>query len=47
MYHLTRPGMEPLHRAAQELSATPSILNAFLSRYSEFASLERSATRTE
>jgi len=39
-YTLTRPGMEALHAAAQELVATRAILQGFLSRFSEFVSLE-------
>ncbi len=40
-YELTRPGMEALHEAAQSLLETTSILDVFLSRYSEFVALGR------
>jgi PadR family transcriptional regulator PadR len=39
IYELTRPGMEELHASAQALLQTNSVLNAFLSRYSEFVAL--------
>jgi len=39
-YTLTRPGMEALHTASQELVATKAIIDVFLSRLSEFVTLE-------
>jgi len=39
IYELTRPGMEELHAASQALLQTNSVLNTFLSRYSEFVAL--------
>ncbi len=38
-YTLTRPGMEELHRAAHELLSSRSVIDAFLSRTSEFVAL--------
>ena len=43
-YTLTRPGMEALHASAQELLATTSILEVFLSRFSEFVALDPQRT---
>jgi poly-beta-hydroxybutyrate-responsive repressor len=40
MYSLTRAGMEVLHADARALATTQEILEHFLSRYQEFASLE-------
>lgn len=40
MYELTRTGMEVLHESAQALLETDEILGVFLSRYSEFVTLE-------
>ena len=40
MYELTRDGMELLHESAKALKATDDILSVFLSRYSEFVSLD-------
>ncbi len=40
MYEITRAGMEVLHESAQALVTTDKILSVFLSRYSEFVSLE-------
>lgn len=40
-YELTRAGMEDLHRRAKGLAGVRGILDVFLSRYGEFASLER------
>ena len=47
IYEITRKGMEHLHGAAAELEMTRSVVDRFLSRYSEFASLphERASTR--
>ena len=39
IYELTRAGMEELHEAAATLAATELVLDTFLSRYGEFASL--------
>ena len=44
-YELTRAGMEELHTCVAGLVATSEILDAFLSRYGEFVSLPRNATR--
>ena len=41
MYELTRAGMEELHLSAKALMATDEVLSVFLSRYSEFVSLDR------
>jgi poly-beta-hydroxybutyrate-responsive repressor len=38
-YELTSTGMEVLHESAKALEATDQILDAFLSRYSEFVAL--------
>jgi len=40
IYELTRTGMEELHRQAQALAGTDDLLRIFLSRYSEFVSLQ-------
>lgn len=45
-YELTRAGMEELHAQAKALTATRGALDAFLSRYGEFASLTGAASRT-
>jgi PadR family transcriptional regulator PadR len=45
-YTLTRPGMEALHAAAQDLVATRAILEVFLSRFAEFVALEPQRTGT-
>ena len=42
IYELTRGGMEALHVAAQSLATTNSIVEVFLSRYSEFVALDPS-----
>ncbi len=41
IYQLTRAGMEELHGAAKSLAAGRELLDVFISRYGEFASLER------
>ncbi len=41
MYELTRHGMEVLHESATALLQTDEILGMFLSRYSEFVTLDR------
>ena len=41
MYELTRRGMEVLHESATALLETDDILGMFLSRYSEFVTLDR------
>jgi poly-beta-hydroxybutyrate-responsive repressor len=46
MYELTRQGMELLHESAKALIATDEILGVFLSRYSEFVSLDDKRART-
>ncbi len=46
IYELTRPGMEALHVASQALLQTNTVLNAFLSRYSEFVALRSHDERT-
>ena len=46
VYELTRGGMTELNAYAKSLVETESALKAFLSRYSEFVSLERSGRRT-
>ena len=40
MYEMTRAGMETLHASAKDLKATSDVLDAFLSRYSEFVALD-------
>ena len=40
IYELTRAGREELHRAAKALAAGRRTLDAFLSRYGEFVSLD-------
>ena len=40
IYELTRAGREELHRAAKGLAAGRRTLDAFLSRYGEFVSLD-------
>ena len=39
-YELTRAGSEALHEHAKELVATAGLLDAFVSRYSEFVALQ-------
>lgn len=41
IYQLTRQGGEALHEQTKALAATSEILQAFLSRYSEFVALDR------
>lgn len=38
-YTLTRPGMEALHEAAQDLLGSRAVIDVFLSRMSEFVAL--------
>jgi DNA-binding PadR family transcriptional regulator len=44
-YELTRSGMEELHASVKGLIATSDILDAFLSRYGEFVSLQRGGSQ--
>jgi poly-beta-hydroxybutyrate-responsive repressor len=39
IYEITREGKEELHRRARALSETRTVLDVFLSRYSEFAAI--------
>ena len=41
IYQLTRAGMEQLHRRAKDLARLRETVDVFLSRYGEFAALER------
>lgn len=45
IYELTRPGMVELHAAAGALGETAAVLDRFLSRYGEFASMAPDGSR--
>ena len=45
IYELTRPGMEELHAVAGGLGATARLLDSFLTRYGEFATLPAERSR--
>lgn len=45
IYQITRTGMEELHARTKELAASERTLALFLSRYSEFVTLARTARR--
>lgn len=46
IYELTRAGMEHLHARARAVDAARDTLDAFLSRYAEFVTLEHRRDRT-
>ena len=45
IYELTRAGMEELHAVAAALGGTAALLDSFLTRYAEFATLTRGPER--